>query len=248
MAETYEFWVQQSAELQKLFTLETILFNEVGNTDLPFHLEKIDVARTVCKREESKKYFSLSDNDPLMNAIGEDTRKFAKTRGWLNVLFKYGEFSFTHFFMPGNKFIYCSDVSFVGKRLRETVLKVINNEPCSNIETFHALRYFSRAAMIGRIDMEDLWTEGHVAQLPAAGPLLSANKQSQLKKQTLYKITQIPTKDDVSYALYTHITNNNLDYYLYQPTQKKFYYYRNPHFFRYFGPRRANKKPMYIEQ
>jgi hypothetical protein len=248
MAQTYEFWAGQNIELQKMFVLETILFNEVGNADLPHNLEKEDVARVVCKREETKKYYSLSENDPIYKSLGEGTLKMAKSKGWLNVLFKYGEFSFTHFFIPGNKFIYCSDVSFVGKKLRDNVLKIIKNDPCINLENFKALRYFSRAAMIGRIDMEDLWTEGYIAQSPAAGPQLSKKKQTQLKKQPLYKITEIPTISGETYTLYTHITNNDLENYLYHPITKQFHYYRNPHFFRYFGPRPAVKKPMYIEQ
>jgi hypothetical protein len=248
MAQTYEFWAEQNIELQKMFVLETILFNEVGNTDLPHNLEKKDVARVVCKREETKKYYSLSDSDPIYKALGEGARKMAKSRGWLNVLFKYGEFSFTHFFMSGNKFIYCSDVSYVGKKLHDDVLKIIKDDPCLNLEDFKALRYFSRAAMIGRIDMEELWTEGYVAQSPAAGPPLTKKKQNQLKKQTLYKITEISTISGQTYTLYTHITNNDLENYLYHPITKQFHYYRNPHFFRYFGPRPAVKKPMYIEQ
>lgn len=248
MALTYEFWSQQEIEMQKIFVLETILFNEVGNTDTPNNLEKKDVARVVCRRDLNKKYNSLDDKEPLFDKLSKEDKALASIPGWPNVLFKYGEFSFTHFFMSGNKFLYCSDMSFVGKKLRNEILNILKNDPCLEMENFHALRYFSRAAMIGRVDMEDLWTEGYVAQLPNRGPELSRKVQKQIKKQNLYKISTIRTQDSGAYDLVAHISAGSLEYYLYRPQSEKFYTYRNPHFFRYFGPRAASKKAVYSEQ
>ena len=156
--QVYDFWLNQSELHRAMFTLETILFNEVGGIDGRDALERRDVVQVVFNRTQIPFYRTIQEKEkiyPYLESIGP---KLNQSR-WLNVMFKEGEFSFTYFFIPSSKNIYCPDMSRRGNFLRNENLKIILSMLKNPRPDFKALRYFSRASMLGRINMAKIWTD-----------------------------------------------------------------------------------------
>lgn len=232
--EVYEFWSKQSQLNQAIFSLETILFNEVGRFDGSDALERKDVAQVVINRSLIDRYNKMSERDSLFNYLSQHHRKHQDEYPWLNVMLKEGEFSFTYFFITGSVRVFCPEQTRIGKalirenvRLGLTILKEPNFD-------FEALRYFSRSSMLGRISMDRLWKD--YAPIPERPGKLVVNNDARYRK--LYANNKMV-------FLYSFTAPNGTEYHVYEyddrevvrePKSGRFYTYRNPHFFKYFKP------------
>jgi len=232
-AEVYKYWSKKPELYRKLFSLETILIHEVGRLDNSFGSERRDVVQVVLNRINNPNYNFIGKDEPLfkhLNPKVKNTKKYP----WLNVLFKQGEFSFTYFFIPASRGIFCPDQSRSAKRLRRKNLNISLSVLKNTTQKFKATRYFSRASMLGRIDMAQLWYDYSPVQ-EKAGPRIT-------KKKSLRKFKKLKKQGKFLF-LYSFIDPNgrklevlshNDKEIVYDPKVKKFYRYRNPHLFRYF--------------
>jgi len=232
-AKSYEFWAKQPKLMRSLFSLETILFNEVGGIDGRDALERRDVAQVVINRLNLKKYNNIVEKESLYSYLEKLKIENRDQYKWLNVMLKEGEFSFSYFFIPGNAKIYCPDMTRRGRFLRKENLRVSLSLLKKPSDDFKALRYFSRASMLGRIDMAKLWNDYSAL---AERPGKKAHHTKILKrmyKQGKYKfLYDFKTKDNLHFKV---VEIKRKPYVL--PVGKlNFYKYRNPHFFKYFTP------------
>ncbi|MBF0312329.1 MAG: hypothetical protein HQK52_02865 [Oligoflexia bacterium] len=173
--EVYRFWSKQPELIQALFTLETILFNEVGGMDNRSGCERKDIVQLVINRYHVPFYTSIAPEDPFFNYLaggenGNKEEKIEQSR-WLNLLFKDGEFSFTYFFIPLSERIYCPLTTKYAKTLRRGNLEIALSMLKNPRYDFKALRFFSRHAMLGRIDMSSIWADYAPIEL-RAGPMV----------------------------------------------------------------------------
>ncbi len=244
--EAYAFWARRPAILQALFTLETILFNEVGGLDGRDALERRDVAQVVINRHSLAEYNRITSREPLYTYLMEDDETKVKEKGapitdntWLNVMLKEGEFSFSYFFIPGSLKIFCPDQTSLGRFLQRENLEIALSLLGRPEADFNAVRYFSRASMQGRIDMAGIWTEFEAL---AERPGLEATGQKRLQRDYnrgkyrffyRFKSAKGQTFDVVEIGSKTVVL---------EKASKKFYKYRNPHFFRYFRARPVDPK------
>ena len=232
MFETYSFWKKQTEIMRSLFVIETILFNEVGRVDGPGGPERRDIAQVVINRTHLPEYRQFSEQTGLFEKLQQSFQvsEIQKSK-WLNTLFKDGEFSFTFYFIAGNVRIYCPDMTRAGRKLRRENLFIAMDMLNRPNYDFDALRYFSRASMLGRIDMTSLWDDFEpVPERP--GRL--ATRTNQVKKlykkgkyDFLYYFTSVEGK---SYKV-IEVKNRN---YVLPLSEEKLYSYRNPHLFKYF--------------
>lgn len=234
-AEVYKYWDSESELHRAIFSLETILLNEVGGVDGGDALERMDVARVVLNRIDKPKYLKISKNEflyPYLKQLVSDAT--IKEERWLNALFKQGEFSFTYYYMHASSKIFCPDMVPNAKKLRvknvEIALKVLKEED----SLFKATRYFSRASMIGRIHMDSIW-EDYIPYPERPG--LLANRQKELAKAFLEgKYHFLYTFKDPNSVLYQVLEIDGANYaYGEKNGIKIFYSHRNPHYFRYFS-------------
>lgn len=229
---SYKYWIEESEINRALFSIETILYNEVGAIDGVDALERKDVTQVVINRRFLKEYNTIEASEPLYDHLKLKADGTAiESNPWLNLLFKEGEFSFTYFFIGGSLRIFCPEQTRYGQVLRKQnlylALKLLRNPNPS----FDAVRYFSRAAMLGRIDMRNLWDDFN----PLAERVGKAIGKSLELKRYLAR---------GKYRLFYEFLNENghrykvLEIkektYVFDDTSKKFYKYRNPHYFTYF--------------
>ena len=227
----YDFWWEESELNQALFVLETILFNEVGDIDGRNGLERRDVSQVVINRTRIPFYHTIPKKEkiyPYLASIGEQNLLRSK---WLNVMFKEGEFSFTYFFIPSSRNIYCPDGSREGQFLRRENLKIILDMLKSPNEEFKAIRYFSRASMLGRINMADIWV-GFKALPPRPGKKSMKNflLKRLYKKGEYHFFYEFRGENGQIY----HVLEIKDKSYVYGQSKNDFFDYRNPHFFTYF--------------
>lgn len=232
-AEVYKYWLDKPDLMKALFSTETILFNEVGRVDGEDGLERRDVAQVVLNRVNDDFYSSLSKKQELYDALKMTDEKIQSEK-WLNVLFRVGEFSFTYYYISGVLKIFCPDMTKIGKNLRDSNLKISLQALNGFEDDFKAVRYFSRASMLGRIDMASVWSD--YQKLPEK-PGLEIIKQNKLVSQ--YKADQYE-------YLYDFKDNKGFEYLVlkidettysmrFERGQPKFFKYRNPHYFTYFS-------------
>lgn len=231
-AETYHFWSDQEEIYRALFSLETILFNEVGTIDSVGAPERKDVTQVVINRRFLPKYSIMTSETDLFNILEKEKLK-TKSYPWLNTMFKQGEFSFTYFFISGNLRIYCPDLSRRGKKLRFDNLNIILDALRAPKYSFQALRYFSRASMLGRIDMDDLW-EDYTPINETPGQRITNDKAIKRmvglgRYQYLYDFVGTDGRPYLVIRIGHKV-------YVKSESEDTFYYYRNPHYFRYFKP------------
>ncbi len=233
-AKSYDFWMKQSPLMRMLFAIETILFNEVGRVDAPWGVERKEVAQIVLNRSLISEYSQFKSHDALLDVLQNDYKYNLETLNkypWLNVLFKEGEFSFTYFFISGNVKTYCPDMSRLGKSLRRENLKIAIQTLKEPDFSQKALRYFSRAAMLGRIDMAKLWT-GFTPVKERPGPYIE-------KSSELYSLYQKGNYEYVYHffgadeRLYKVVSIKDRKHVLLYG-EEKFFIFRSPHLFRYF--------------
>lgn len=229
-AEVYHYWSKKPELYRKLFALETILIHEVGRLDNSYGSERRDVVQVVLNRINNPAYNFIGKDEPLYSHLVKKVKETQKYR-WLNVLFKQGEFSFTYFFIPASRGIFCPDQSRTAKRLRRKNLSISLSVLKNTTQKFKATRYFSRASMLGRIDMAQLWFDySPVEERP--GPRIKKSK----KYWKLYrnnKFLFLYSFKDPKGDKYEVLKMNDR-YLVYSPKEKKFYQHRNPHLFRYF--------------
>lgn len=233
-AEVYLYWLKQSEINKALYSLETILFNEVGRVDGKDGLERKDVVQVVLNRMNMPFYHSLSKKQDIYKILlSSKTNDEIQKEHWLNVLFRVGEFSFTYYYISGSVKTFCPDMSRLGTNLRRVNLKIAL-KGMNNFRTdFPAVRYFSRASMLGRINMGSVWTDYKI--YPERAGYIASN---QLKLKQQYSSGK--------YDYYYHFTDPsgvrfevvNISNTVYSVSFKRgrpvFYKYRTPHYFKYF--------------
>ncbi len=229
----YNFWSRRPEYLRAIFALETILMNEVGDVD-PEGLERRDVAQVVVNRWHKHWYGYLGKKDFLFDVeTNPKTRKRLAKFRWLNVLFKKGEFSFTYYFIHSNYHIFCPDLSRRGEKLRKENVKIAIDSLKYDRSSFKAERYFSRASMIGRVDMTKIWKK-FVAYPERAGRRIVDDKRLQdLYQQGKFEFYYF-FKDP--WGRFFRVLNIAGNTYSVSFNGKEFYTYRNRHYFKYFVP------------
>lgn len=232
--EVYEYWARQSVLNRALFSMETILFNEVGRFDGSAALERRDVAQVVVNRTKQPQYNKLIERDSLYDYLSQHYRKHQEEYPWLNVMLKEGEFSFTYFFITGSVRIFCPEQTRIGKSLiRENVglaLDILKKPK----DEFAALRYFSRASMLGRISMDRLWS-GYIPIAERPGQLVVRNKKRYQKLFDSGKMTFLYDFNSPDGAIF-HVYQFDKTKVVRSPKSGRFYTYRSPHYFKYFKP------------
>ncbi|MCB9060067.1 MAG: hypothetical protein H6622_00925 [Halobacteriovoraceae bacterium] len=234
-AESFEFWSKQTLLNRALYSLSTILYNEVGRIDGEDALERKDVLQVVINRSEIKFYNQLSKEDSILEyLINRGIEKYNEYP-WLNVLFKEGEFSFTYYFINGNLRIYCPSKTRVSRFLRKENLNLALKLLRSPNYDFKGLRYFSRGGMLGRIDMSGLWVDYLPIPERAGNEIKNSKRLSNLYDRKKYEYYYHFIDPNGKIFKVVEIKNNKYAYY---PQTKTFYKYRNRHHFRYFkkGP------------
>lgn len=230
--ETYLFWKDQSDLMRALFSIETILFNEVGSIDGNDALERKDVTKVVINRSLDRFYSTLSQEDKLYENLVNKLGPKLSNYKWLNVLFKTGEFSFTYFYIPGSVRVYCPELTRNGKFLRKQNLRIALDGLSKYDNKFTGIRYFSRASMLGRIDMSSIWSdykaleEEKGVRAPNSSKLKKRYRKNQFKYLYQFKDSIGESYDVIQFGekIYVKPIKNN----------HAFYRYRNPHHFRYF--------------
>lgn len=237
-AESFKFWMKENELNRSLFSIETILYNEVGAIDGKDALERKDVTQVVINRRFLSEYNQIDPTEPLYDYLKLGKGKPLTKYPWLNLLFKEGEFSFTYFFIGGSLRIFCPEQTRYGKILRKQnlflALKLLRNPN----PKFDAVRYFSRAAMLGRIDMRSLWAD--FIPLPEReGRYISSDKH--LKKSLSSGNYKFFYQFENQNGIKLKVLEIKKKTYVYAPSSKKFYKYRNPHYFTYF--KKSVKRP-----
>ncbi|MBL6988478.1 MAG: hypothetical protein ISR65_01795 [Bacteriovoracaceae bacterium] len=231
-AKAYKFWLKQSKLMQAIFTIETILFNEVGTLDGRGGVERRDIAQIVINRKGIDEYSQLDRNSELFKKVFLKTplRNDNKSK-WIDILFKTGEFSFTYYFIPGVVRTFCPDMTRRGRRLRRENLSIAVKGLKRPSQEFQAVRYFSRSAMVGRIDMAQIWDDFvSVPQKPGVR-LRDTKKLSRSYKTGNYRF--LYSFDGRRGKKYDVIQIRNREY-IKERGQHRFFRHRSPHKFRYF--------------
>jgi hypothetical protein len=228
----YEYWIDKKEIYQALYVIDTILMNEVGGIDGQDALERMDVTQVVINRTKIRYYSTISEDDDLMPYLKgiSDLQSFK----WLNTLFKTSEFSFTYFFIPATIKVFCPDNSAYAKNLSKQNLEIALELLKHPREDFGAVRYFSRASMLGRINIAPLWSDFN--PYPER-PGKAFENQAEVKKLLtegspvfLYHFT-----DPLGEAYKVLKLKDN--FYVADLAFDKIYKYRNPHHFRFFTKR-----------
>lgn len=229
-SDTYRFWMEQSTLMQAVYVIDTILFNEVGGLDGRDALERRDVAQVVINRLTDPEYNSIEVDESLYKYLSLSDDKINKNP-WLNVMLKEGEFSFSYFFIPGNLRIYCPDMTRTGKFLRRENVSIALDLLKKPNTDFKALRYFSRASMLGRVNMAKIWLNFiPVPERPGLKVKRSHYIKGLYKKGKYTFLYDFKTADNKTYQVLKFKKNT----YVTDPKGKHFYKYRNRHYFRYF--------------
>lgn len=233
-AEVYKYWLNQSELTRAIFSIETILMNEVGGVDGDDALERMDVARVVMNRLDKPKYLSIKKKEFIYPYISElVSEKELKEERWLNALFKQGEFSFTYYYMGGVSKIFCPDISPRAKNLRRKNIEIALQVLKEGDTPFKATRYFSRASMIGRIHMDSIWED--YAPYPERPGLLAEGQKALTKAFDSGEYSFLYAFKDPALETYQVLQINGSNYAIGEKNGVKlFFHHRNPHYFRYF--------------
>ena len=239
LSQVYRLLSKESRELRALFAAETILIHEVGRPTRENLPERDDILQIVFNRRMMPKYSLLGQSDEIHKQLIEDGFKSSDIQNlpWLNVLFKEGEFSFTYYFIPGVKHVFCPDQSRSAVSYRKSnLLRMLAHVRKPNWD-FEATRYFSRVSMTGKIDMSEAWSD-HVPISERPGEILLTDQNNLRKKisnktfRYLYRFKDPNGRPfDVIEINDQILSVENIEY---KPT---FYRNRNPHYFKYFSQR-----------
>lgn len=230
-SKVYQFWSKRSEIMQAIYSIETILFNEVGRIDGRDALERRDIVQVVINRSKIPYYSHLGQADNLYNYLVDSIKKNSHKYKWLNVLFKEGEFSFTYYFIPGSVRTFCPSMTRMARRLRTKNLKITMELLKKPNKDFKAIRYFSRGSMLGRINMASIWSS--FLPVPERPGLQIKNSE---KIKLLYKknkYSYLYHLMDESGRVFKVIEIKNRKYVI-SDDEKLVFKYRNPHNFRFF--------------
>ena len=229
-AKAYRYWMDQPKILQAIYVVDTILFNEVGGIDGRDMLERRDVAQVVINRFRDPLYNSIDSKESLFPYLKLKEEQVSLNK-WLNVMFKEGEFSFTYFFIPGNLRIFCPDMTRMGKFLRRENISIALSLLRRPNDSFQAVRYFSRASMLGRVDMAPIWSDFKALEERPGLPVARSNYLARKYKNNEYTFHY--DFIDKSGEIY-QVLKIAKKIYVADRLGKNFFKYRNPHYFRYF--------------
>lgn len=234
-AETYYFWRLRPETYRALFSVETILMNEVGRLDVDGSLERREVTRVVAKRTGMKEYTIPSDSSLLYKEIRKKLKNKYTEYPWLNVLFKEGEFSFTYYFLHASVRTFCPEMTFAGRSLRKENVN-IGIETLKDFKDTDSIRYFSRASMLGRISMHKIW-ERFIAISEKPGLPVKNGKYllERVRRKEFYWLYDFRFEDDKFWAI--EIDKKR---YIFEEGADQFYKYRNPYYFTYFKEKTLN--------
>lgn len=233
--QTYLYWMNRPETYRALFSIETILMNEVGRLDVDGDLERKEIVKIIEKRSKMAEYSNPKEDSLLYRKIKRKIKDKYKQYRWLNTLFKEGEFSFTYYFIHASVRTFCPEMTGAGRSLRKENIEIAINGLDSAGET-EAIRYFSRASMLGRISMHKIW-ERFVPMVERPG-LLITNKQhlsQRIKRREYHWLYDFKFEDDKFWAI--EINNKR---YIYEEGAEQFYKYRNPYYFTYFKEKTLN--------
>lgn len=232
--DTYLFWARQTELMQALFSIETILYNEVGALDREA-LERRDIIQIVINRSEMPYYWILAPEDHLYKELPHEKGRLIVGNKWLNILFKSSEFSFSYFYIHANHRIYCPEMGALDKKLRrENLLLALELLKKPKWE-FNATRYFSRISMPGRIDMGQIWSKEFQDYPERPGKALTNSKllnklKAAYKKGNWHYLYQFTDPLGEAYR----VVEIDDDYWVMPLGQIRFFNYRHPDYFRYF--------------
>ena len=144
---------------RRLFVFDQILLLEVGRATVENYRERQDVARVVNLRKELSRYNGLKKNQSLYKSLPKKLRQ--KNYSWLQLMFREGEFSFTHYFIPAVENTFCFDFYKTARQTRFKNVSLVLGLFSSGFDKkgFRATRYFSRRSMIGKISMDEMWSD-----------------------------------------------------------------------------------------
>lgn len=249
--EAYLFWKKESELHQELFVDETILTNEVGPFDQE-NFEKNDILQVVLNRSFEDEYIHLLKNSTFFKTISSKYPQEKLNAIWPNILLSEGEFSFTYYYFPQTVRLFCPDMSRNGKKLRLKNLNVakkfiekkqqflsdnnLKNILVSGDSEFELVtRYYSRASMLGRVRMEEVWRKFKPLGL-RIGPIIENEREKnklieQYKKKNYQYLYHFTTQ---SGKIYKVIRIFNTTYVICDCHKVELMRYRDPHLFRYF--------------
>ncbi len=244
LAKTYQFWAEKKLLMRALWVIETILFNEVGRVDGARALDRKDVTQIVINRtkvpfyrqlDKDEKLFEFLTSQSIVPQASFEAAEIQKFH-WLNTLFKKAEFSFTFYYIPSVRNVFCPDMSRAGRKLRAENLNIALSKLAHPDPTMKAMRYFSRASMTGRIDMSQIWND-YMAMAERKGEIIKdwrirKKYQNVEKRQFLYQF-----KDPTGELLHVYRYRPTEELFVLDPERPRtgFFSYRNPHYFKYFS-------------
>lgn len=158
-AEVYKALLQESELTQALYVFDQILLHEVGNATPANYRDRIDVAQVVVNSRYHPDLSELDDDETMfeyLEAQGVDEETL-ESPSWLNVMFKELRFSFTLYYIPAVRHVFCPDQFRTAKITREKNLHLITDVLQNPRLDFRAVRYYSRWSMVGRMDMSKVW-------------------------------------------------------------------------------------------
>lgn len=234
----YQFWMARPELFRSLYVLENILYNEVGSVDGRDALERKDVSKVVLNRYHDPAYTKIPKKSNIYGYLSKViSEKEIENERWLNTMFKEGEFSFTYYFIPSAIKIFCTDQSRTGLYLQKENLKIALDSLRQTASDFSAIRYFSRASMVGRIDMSTVWKDyvrlPESKGLPLQETSFLKKKYGKGKYQYLYSFND---PDGLDYDV-VEIDNETVVVQEQPGKSPLFFGYRNPHNFIYFKKR-----------
>jgi hypothetical protein len=216
--------------------MDTILINEVGDVDGGDALERRDVAQIIYNRKTNSDYNHIDKEQDLYPLLKEKlSQSEIDQEEWLNVLFKKGEFSFTYAYIPGVIKIVCPDISKKARNLQSENVSLSLATLTNPQKDFTPLRYFSRASMLGRINMASIWE--NFEKYPERAGLFANGQEILNEKLKLGQYQFLYSFNDPKNEEYWVIQVGNKIYGVrFYENTPIFYFYRNPHDFTYFSP------------
>ena len=143
--------------------------------------------------------------------------------------FQRGGVSFTYYFLAASHHTFCPDTSRRANKIRDIALDIGLRLLTKDKMDTDAVRYFSRASMLGRINMTDLWKGFSPLAETQGNPIIDDDIQQRIR--------------DHDYEfLYSFVSYSRKTFQVVRVGDKKYtigvknqiFGYRNPHNFRYF--------------
>jgi hypothetical protein len=219
--------------------MDTIMYNEAGGIDGRDSLERKDIARVIINRHDDDYYSMFDKLDDLKERFTTAKKKNLGKQKWLNVLFKEGEFSFTYYFIPSTIRVFCQPMTRLGRFLRKENINLALDIIDKNNVTSKHIRYFSRASMLGRIDMSSIWNDYElIPEKVGAKVQKKAREIRSLIKRKKYKYRyDFISENGKSYKV-IGIKNRG---YVISREDNALYRQRNPHLFTFFSYKKDKK-------